>query len=232
MQPTYLPWSGYFNLMACVDVFVYLDDVQFERRSWQSRNRILVNGREHLLTVPVRKASQQTILSEIETAPDEWMKSHWQTLRAAYANAGYGKEMLSLLEPAFGDSPRFLAETNCRVIALLADALDIRTRTVRASDLGCPGHRSEHLISICRRLECAEYLSPQGSREYLEDDGFASRSGISLTFQSFDALPYPQVRATNFVSHLSVIDVIANMGLEYARQYIRRPGSPFRVEAS
>lgn len=85
MQPTYLPWAGYFHLIGTVDKFVFLDDVQFERRSWQSRNRILLEGREHYLTVPVRKASRSELIKNIAIDNDqEWRKRHLQLLRQAY----------------------------------------------------------------------------------------------------------------------------------------------------
>jgi len=227
MQPTYLPWSGYFNLMAQVDVFVLLDDVQFQRRSWHSRNRILLQGREHLLTVPVAAAHQKARLDEVRTADEPWRARHWATLVSAYGKAPHGRELLALLEPLYAQADpadpagRSLSAWNESLIRVLAQALGLDTPLVRASELGCGGQRSEHLLNICLALACDHYLSPRGSREYLEEDEFEANDRVALSFQHFEPRPYPQPRADTFVSHLSVIDVIAQLGLPAAARYLR-----------
>lgn len=222
MQPTYLPWAGYFNLAACVDVFVLLDDVQFERRSWQSRNRILLQGREHVLTVPVCKVPRDTRIADILVDPhSHWRGAHWQTLVTAYAKAPHGKQVLALLEPVYtGGDIRELATWNQSIIQLLAGGLGLAPRWVRASELDCGGQRSEHLLALCRAVGCDEYLSPQGSRAYLADDGFESSGDVRLQFQDYAPLPYPQHRADAFVSHLSLVDVVANQGFDFSRHYV------------
>lgn len=222
MQPTYLPWAGYFNLAARVDVFVFLDDVQFERRSWQSRNRILLHGREHLLTVPVCKASRETRIADILVDPhSSWREAHWQTLATAYTKAPHGRQMLSLLEPLYtGSDARELAAWNQAIIELLAGGLGLAPRWVRASELGCGGQRSAHLHALCRAVGCDDYLSPQGSKAYLSDDGFESNGDVRLHFQEYTLVPYPQYRSDAFVSHLSLIDVVANHGFDFSRHYV------------
>lgn len=222
MQPTYLPWSGYFNLISKVDRFVFLDDVQFEKRSWQIRNRILVQGQECLISVPVRKSSRETPIREILISNEsDWRRKHWMTLCAAYVKASYGEEVLSLLEPFFtGRPPELLADFNQAIIQRIAGALSLSATFARASDLHCGGARSGHLIQICRKLECADYLSPRGSAAYLEEDNFVELSGLQLTLQEFEPAPYSQFRSENFVSHLSIVDVIANIGIEATKAYI------------
>lgn len=223
MQPTYLPWAGYFQLMGQVDTFVFLDDVQFERRSWQSRNRILLQGREHLLTVPIAKAERSTAVNAIRVSQDvDWRRSHWQTLLSAYDKAAYGSEALGILEPFYhGPPPSLLSELNQAIIGGIAAALGIATRVVRASDLQCGGRRSQHLIELCSALACDEYISPRGSMEYLEHDDFTSSTSTRLSFQDYTPEPYPQRQVAEFVSHLSVVDVIANAGVEFTKTYIR-----------
>lgn len=225
MQPTYLPWSGYFNLIASADHFVFLDNVQYERRSWQARNRILVNGSEHLLAVPVEHCPQDTPLDQVRISQSEdWRRRHWLTLKSAYEKAAAGREALALLEPHLcrADEPGepLLARFTEAIIRDFAAALRIRTRLRRASELPAQGVRSERLASLCKTLDCNAYLSPRGSMQYLEEDDFSARFGIALEFQSFEPQPYAQWRAPQFVSHLSIIDVIANLGLAGARAYL------------
>ena len=89
MQPTYLPWTGYFNLIFQSDVFVFLDDVQYERGSWQNRNRILLNGQPHFLTVPSIRTqlSEQIKMVEID-AKKNWRSKHVKTIKQAYGKPG------------------------------------------------------------------------------------------------------------------------------------------------
>lgn len=226
MQPTYIPWSGYFNLIASVESFVFLDNVQFERQSWQSRNRILLQGREHLLVVPVERAPLTTAICDIVTSENRgnWRRHHWMTLQAAYAKARHGRELLDLLESIYASQePMHLARFNMAIIECLARALHLPTRFLRASGLGCTGERTERLIAICETLGADTYLSPRGSADYLETDGFATATTVGLEFQTFIPAPYKQYRAESFTSHLSIVDVIANTGLAYARAYVSEP---------
>lgn len=222
MQPTYLPWSGYFNLISQVDQFVFLDDVQFEKQSWQTRNRILLQGQEAFVTVPVRKTTLDTLIREVAISnQSDWRRKQWLTLQAAYGRARYGEMVLSLLEPFFNeDPPELLSEFNQAIILRIAKSLSLSATFVRASDLQCGEARSIHLIQILRKLDCDEYLSPKGSAAYLEEDSFAELSGIPLRFQEFQPAPYPQFRSNDFVSHLSIIDVIANIGIDATKAYI------------
>ncbi|MDP2030674.1 MAG: WbqC family protein [Thiobacillus sp.] len=222
MQPTYLPWAGYFNLIGQVDNFIFLDDVQFERRSWQSRNRILLQGKEYVLTVPVNKVDRGTLISKITTSGEiDWQKDHWQTLKSAYGKAAHGSEALDILEPFYcGAPPSLLSEFNQAIIQRITEALGIGTRLVRATDLQCEGRRSMHLIKICEALGCDEYVSPRGSMEYLEQDNFSDCTATRLAFHEYTPAPYPQNHAAGFVSHLSIVDVIANAGLEFTKAYI------------
>jgi len=226
MQPTYLPWSGYFNLAAQVDVFIFLDDVQFERRSWQNRNRILQNGAACLLTAPVRKAAQSTPIHQMELVQDEpWAERHLQALRTAYPQLRQQAGVDKVLEVLASARPARLADLNIALILALFELLGITCQTLRASELGCSGKRSAHLAELCQRVGARRYLSPQGSREYLAEDGFEDLSGLTLAFQEFTVTPYPQRQAAEFVSHLSVLDVIGQCGPEFAARYIRQ-GAP------
>jgi hypothetical protein len=222
MQPTVLPWSGYFNLVSEVDVFVLLDDVQFQRCTWHQRNRVLLQGKEHVLTVPVRNAPLGTRIADILLVPGlQWRQKHWRTLTSAYGKAAHGSEMLAMIEAAFNSPVERLAVWSRDLIACLAQALGLGARFVQASELNCPGTRSEHVLRICKAVGCDEYISPVGSKEYLAEDGFEANGEVRLRFQSFVPAPYAQPRTNVFVSHLSVIDVIAHHGVGFARDYIR-----------
>jgi hypothetical protein len=226
MQPTYLPWSGYFNLLAEADKFVFLDDVQFERQSWQSRNRILLDGKEHLLVVPVKRDGLGTMINQATISNENrWRRTHWRTLQAAYGKAPYGEKLLAVLKPFYEEeNTQHLSDLNQSIIRALASAMAIETSTFRASELKCEGQRSVRLAKICDTLGCDEYLSPRGSEAYLREDNFVEEADAKLSFQEFEPVPYRQYRADRFVSHLSVVDVIANLGTDGARAYVTKEG--------
>lgn len=223
MQPTYLPWAGYLALMASVDHFVLLDDVQYERKSWQCKNRILVDGAVKTLEVPVTK---QPLTEKIENIVIDdakpWRQAHLRELSSAYSHAPYGTAAIDLVSMSLERGLEKLAEQNTDLLRALARVLGIATPLVLASELRCGGRRSEHVAEICRAVGADSYLSPPGAREYLEQDRFAETSGISLHYFQFDPAPYPQFGADEFASHLSIIDVIANGGFEFAKRYVSR----------
>lgn len=232
MQPTYFPWAGYFNLIRSADVFVFLDDAQFERGTWHNRNRVLVEGKPHWLTVPTLRERLGSALNEV-SADDKlhWRRKHIALLRQNYGKHAHGGEMLDLAEQAIGNHrDSVLASLNMRIIAECCRLLQIKTPLLRASELGVPGARSIRVARICDHLKCEEYLSPPGALEYLLRDGFCSLTPARLMIQEYHPEPYPQRGAPAFVSHLSIIDVVGNLGWEDAAAYIGRGATTRIVE--
>jgi hypothetical protein len=224
MQPMYLPWAGYFNLIASVDKFYYLDDAQHERGTWQHRNRILLNGKAHYLSVPVRRAhlGQPVCEVKIDHIDIAWRRKHAETIRCAYLKAPHGKVLAPLGEIILDERNVGLADLNIAIIEHLCSMLDLGTPRERTAPLAITSPRSLKLVALCRRAGCDEYLSPQGARGYLSDDRFSELSEVRLTYQEFVPAPYAQHKTEEFVSHLSIIDVIAYLGIDGARSYVHR----------
>jgi hypothetical protein len=211
MQPTYLPYLGYFELIAQSDIFVLLDDVQFERRSWQSRNRIMGAAGEVMLTVPVKKHAQAARIRDIEIAYDQpWREKHLASVRHAYGSRPHLEAAIAFLEANFSKAPAHLAALTGAVITEAAKALNIPTRIVPASELACEGKRSDHLLAICRTLNATTYLSTGGSREYLEADGAFAAANLPVRYHAFTPKPYPQ--GHDFTPYMAFIDAVANVG--------------------
>lgn len=220
MQPTYLPWAGYFNLIASADVFVLLDDVQYERNSWQSKNRILKNGRAESIAVPVRKQPLQELIANIEVDDTKpWRERHATALRESYGHIASAEHILDEIERVLAAGQEKLAAVNTDFIRLFASMMGLPTPIVMASELGCSGRRSEHVAEICRVVGADSYLSPAGAREYLTEDNFEVAYGIPITYMEFSSSPYSQ-GVGPFVSHLSVVDLIAHCGAEFAAAYV------------
>ncbi|MGH6909552.1 MAG: WbqC family protein [Phenylobacterium sp.] len=212
MQPTYLPYLGYFHLIAQAEVFVFLDDVQFARRSWQSRNRILGASGEVMLTVPTRKTDRDAPIADIEISDAEpWAAKHLASIRHAYGKRPFFAEGMTFLEAQLGSPPARLADLNAGLIQAAAAELELKAEFVRASALPVTGQRSDRLLSICRAVGAADYLSPMGSADYMTEDGVFAGAGFPARFQSFVEVAYPQGQPT-FTPYMAFIDAVMNLG--------------------
>lgn len=213
MQPTYLPWVGFFHLIANADKFVFLDDVKIEKQSWQVRNRLLHNGEPHYISVSINGSRNQTIKDVLLNDSTLWRKKHSQLLQHTYKKHPFGEDVLDNILPIINDKNiTSLAVLNEKLIINICQKLDINTQFFKASSLKSEGTRTEKLVNLCRELQCDHYLSPLGSKEYITQDGNFSKSDISLTYQDFIPMNYPQKGINQFIPYLSIIDMIANIG--------------------
>jgi hypothetical protein len=232
-QPTYLPWLGYFDLIDQVDAFVLLDTVQFEKQSWQQRNRIKTPTGLQWLTVPVmfRGRLGQQIL-EVEIRDPDFVRKHLRAVELNYRRAPffetYFPELSQILQSC--SSSTFLVDLNIRIIRWLNSILGIRIQVLRSSQLNEKGRRSQLLVNICRALSADSYLSPLGSSTYLLDDlSLFSHADIKVAFQHYEHPQYRQLFPP-FVSHASVLDLTFNEG-PAALEIIRcGRGRPWRSE--
>lgn len=222
MQPMYLPWAGYFNLIASVDHFYYLDDAQYERSTWQHRNRILLNGQAQFLSVPVRRENLGQPICRVKADPIDiaWRRKHAETIRYAYLRAPHWKVVQPISEIILDGARENLADLNIALTDAICGLLGLHTPRERTAPLEITTPRSQKIIDLCRRAGCDEYLSPQGARDYLTEDRFTELSEVRLEFQDFIPQPYTQGRSETFISHLSMLDVIAYLGVDASRAYV------------
>ncbi|MBL9051074.1 MAG: WbqC family protein [Tabrizicola sp.] len=222
MQPTYLPWLGYFNLIAQADKFVFLDDVQFSRQSWQQRNRIIVGDEMVWISVPVVTSGRmgQTIREVEVSDTTPWRKKQLGSLSGALARAPYGQEVIELVKPTLESRESRLCEINIALITAIADYLELPTSLYRSSELACEGGRSERLLAICRTLGGSRYLSPAGARDYISEDGAFSDAAFPVSFQSFSPGPYRDAAPLRAGEFPSIIDAIAWTGRKNTRTLI------------
>lgn len=215
MQPTYLPYLGYFQLMAASYVFVFLDDVQFARRSWQSRNRILTAQGELMLTVPVKKHDRDTPIHLIEIDDSQpWRDKHLAAIRHAYGKRPFFEAGWAFLSQQLArERDGKLADLTCGMAQAAAQRLDIQPRFVRASTLDAGGARSEHLLNLCRAVEADEYVSPMGSADYMGEDGVFQEAGFPARFQPFRLQEYSQ-GSQPFTPYMGFVDALMNVGWE------------------
>ena len=213
MQPHFFPWPGYFNLISKVEKFVFLDDVQYSKNSWQSRNQILVNKKKNLLILPIKKSPLDTnIDKKIIDFSKNWQAKHKKKILENYSKCNYYKDLEELISFAYQTKILNLAEYNISVIKFICSKFNFKTHFVNSSKLNIDGKRTSKLIKILEKIGATEYISTTGTREYLKDDEFEKITNVKLIFNNFMNKPYKQINTEEFVSNLSIIDMIANLG--------------------
>jgi hypothetical protein len=220
-QPAYLPWMGFFEQIATSDVFVLLDSVQFVRRYWQSRNRLkTVAGSPFWLTVPTERAPVDTEISDIRICDRDrdWRKKHLQSIRLSLGRAPYFQEYFPFLEYWLMRESTLLADINIALIQEISKLLRLQTHFVRSSDLDVIGKKTELMLNICQSLGATKYYSAARAAEYMDETLFL-QSGIELKYQDWTHPEYRQV-STPFVSHLSIVDALMNIGADATRALI------------
>lgn len=214
VQSSYIPWKGYFDLIRASDEFILLDDVQFTKRDWRSRNRIKTQHGPAWLTIPVRTKGLYTqLIQDAHVSDARWGEAHWATLRASYGRAPFFREYeerIAALYEARGDEER-LSDVNLRFISTICALLAITTPIKWSTDYGAPAGKNERLIELCRKAGATDYLSGPNARGYLDDAQFAA-AGIQVQFADYSGYrEYPQPWPP-FEHHVSVLDLLFSVG--------------------
>ena len=222
MQPTFLPWAGYFNLINDSDYFVFLTDAEYQKGSWHSRNQILVQGNQSWITCPIQRDGLHTSLDKIKLQADErWRLKLIRTMQQSYKKAPFFADLEFILDVIMDLKDLSLVELNIRLIKLISAGMGLETQFSKSRDLNIELDRSNKLVEIIKVMNCGRYLSPVGAKDYLYDDNVLPNSGVVLDFQDYVPTEYKQFNAKTFVSHLSIFDVIGNLGLKEARDYVQ-----------
>ena len=215
-QPTYLPWLGYFRIMKEADVYVFLDNVQFEPRSWQIRNRIKVPSKEIFLSIPTHHTLQSRISEVSIDNSKDWAKQHWNALRLSYGKAKFFKYYAPFFEAVYRQKWTKLVHLNITLIKYLAQQLGINPIFVQASKMNLESKRTDLLEEICRKFNADRYVSSIGAHQYMRNDGaqkLFEEARITVDFLQYNTPDYPQLFG-NFIPNLSTIDCLFNCGLD------------------
>jgi len=210
-QPAYLPWLGYFDKIARADLFIWLDNVQFQKNSFQNRNKILTKDGSAWLTVPMRTsgALYETPLKDVEIDNSKnWRGKHIASIRMNYAKTPRFGDCFPTLSRFYEREWRTLDLLCWEMLGYFNTLLGVATPIRRASDMGANGAKSDLVLDLCQRAGATTYLSGALGRDYLDLPSFA-RAGIAVEFQDYKHPPYRQAYP-GFVPNLAVIDLIMN----------------------
>ena len=236
MQPAFLPWQGLFGLVAASDVFVALDDFQFQRHSFHQRNRIRLSGAgETWISLPVAHGGDgefPTLAAAVPRVDAKWRRRLKTTLDQSYGRAAHHAAWRPVIDEWIDTPWTSVAEMNIAFIQLVARALDFEPEWRLASKVGASGERSARVVELLQRTGAGTYLCARGSFDYMVDDGLFPVDGIEVVFQQFQPHPYAQRGAVDFVSHLSVLDALFEVGTDETRRLVlagQRAWTPWRA---
>jgi hypothetical protein len=221
IQSNYIPWKGYFDVIAQADEFILYDDVQYTRSDWRNRNLIKTQNGLKWLTIPVRlKGRFGQRICDTETTDSRWRKIHWSSLQQSYARSPYFRELAGRFEELYlGRDETMLSEINRAFIELVCELLGIRTRISWCMEYQVSEDRQQRLVDLCAATGGTEYLSGPAARAYIDPQVF-KQAGIALTWIDYQGYPeYSQLHGT-FEHGVTVLDLLFNTGPN-ARRYMK-----------
>jgi len=232
MQPTYIPWLGYFDLIDQVDRFVFLDDVQVEKNSWQLRNRIKTAQGELYLSISRKKNKGEQLLLIKDTEVNDasrWREKHIKSLETAYRKTDFFEEVFPFVESLINTDTVNLSEFNVQIIQSIANRIGITTDFCISSKLtDIQGIKDQRVVLICKAMNCNAYLSPKGAAEYIDREkpgGEFPQHNISLHYHEFEHPKYKQLYG-EFLPYMSIVDLLFNEGFDKSLEIVRSGRRP------
>ncbi|WP_312583698.1 WbqC family protein [Atlantibacter sp.] len=221
MQPYFLPYAGYFQLMAAVDAFVVYDNIKYTKKGWINRNRILVNGQDALFSLPLKKGSDALNIVERELSSAFERTKLLNQFRGAYGRAPYFSEVFPHLEKIVNYPRDNLFEYLFHSLTCIADLLDIKTTFIISSSLPVDENLKgqDKVLAICHAMDAQNYINAIGGQALYSKEDFDSQ-GVTLNFIQYQERPYAQFDKP-FVSCLSIVDVLMFNSLDSVRDRIK-----------
>jgi hypothetical protein len=211
VQSNYIPWKGYFDLIAAVDEFILYDDMQFTKNDWRNRNKIKTSNGPSWISVPVGQDISRRI-RDVVLPNQTWQKNHWRTIELNYRRSPYFHEIADWVEPLYiSQTYTHLSALNRQFIVTICRYLGITTVISNSWDYQLIEGKIERLVDLCVKAGGTEYISGPSARNYLDERVFAE-AGIKLTWFDYQGYPeYPQLWG-DFIHGVSILDLLFNCG--------------------
>jgi len=221
LQSNYIPWKGYFDLIAAADEFILYEDMQYTRRDWRNRNKIKTPQGTQWLTIPVKvKGKYHQKIKDTKINNTDWAAAHWKALMQNYRLTPYFDEIAAWLEPMYTEnSHTHLSQINRQLIEAVCHYLCITTKITNSWDYTLLEGKTERLADLCAQAGGTEYISGPAAQDYIEESVFIDK-GIKLTWFEYTGYPeYPQLWG-KFTHRVTILDLLFNCG-EDAPLYMR-----------
>ena len=211
-QPVYLPWLGLFHKISLADSFVWFDDVQYQKKDWNNRNKIKTKNGPIWLTVPVlSKEHFEKKVGRIKINNDlPWARKHLKSIQLSYSKSKYYDYYYDFFKNVYNKEWVFLSDLNLHIFKYFLNELKIEVPIVKLSDLKISGQKSDLVLNMCKQLKANIYIFGGEGKNYADQEKFLS-SGVQPIFQEYNHPEYQQIHG-DFISHLSIIDLLFNCG--------------------
>jgi hypothetical protein len=222
LQPSYIAWRGYFDQIRRADLFVFYDDIQYDKHGWRNRNQIKTHQGKQWLTIPVhaKGVTQGIPIRDVRIDWSKpWAKSHLKSISISYSKAPCFKEYLLLVESIYARRDEFLADFTIATSILLAQALGFRsTHFMRSSELtGLEGQKTDRVISVLKRVGATHYLCGPSASSYMEPEKFDA-AGITFEYMSYNYPEYPQLYPP-YDPFVSILDLLFMTGTDAGKYF-------------
>ncbi len=216
-QPNYIPWLGYFAKLASADIFIFLDDVQLPQgRSYVHRTKIHAPSGGAWLSAPIRREERQRIM-DVRFADADWRRRHQATLFHTYRKAPFFDPVMRLVETIYALETDSLARFNMNAVVRIAEFLGLSCRFELSSAFGVAMCSDDRLIELVKVVGGGTYISGAGGQNYQHPEKFEA-AGIGLCVREYRPRPYHQSQQGDFISGLTVLDALFNLGADAVLQ--------------
>ena len=214
-QPNYLPWLGFFHKIVLSDIYVAFNDVQFEKNSFNNRNKIKTAQDSYWLTVPIitkGKSKEILINNAIIDNNQKWKEKHLKTIKLNYSKSKYYEKYIGFLEKTYSTNWKILSQLNMHILSWVFEELDIKTEFILSSSIDKQGKKDKLVSDICKKLNTEIYISGALGKDYLNVEDF-KKEGIHVHFQDYKHPIYEQLWG-EFIPYMGIIDLMFNHGPE------------------
>lgn len=216
-QSNFIPWKGYFDSIAAVDLFILYDDVQYTRRDWRNRSRIKTAQGLKWLTIPVQvKGKRHQKINETRVSDTKWAETHWRTITHHYGKAPGFAEWADRLDSLYAEATSpMLSEINAMFLRRICGWLNVRTPLRGSHEFTLVEGKTERLVDLCQQVGATAYYSGPAARDYIDERLFAD-AGIEIHYWDYGGYPkYPQLHG-EFEHGVSIVDLLLCTGEDWA----------------
>ncbi|RAP58437.1 hypothetical protein BTJ49_05695 [Oleiagrimonas sp. MCCC 1A03011] len=222
LQSNYLPWKGFFDLIAGVDEVVIFDCVQYTKQDWRNRNQIKTQSGLTWLTIPVKSGAHDRPIDEVEIADTKAVRKHWNLIQNSYGKAPCFDSVKSIYQPILQSAKagQLLTHLNVELLKKTCDFLGINTAFSDSRDFEIVDDKNMRLIEICRQAGANHYLVGPAAKSYIDEELFA-RHGIDVEWMDYDGYPEYEQSHPPFTHYVSIVDLIAHTGVQAPNHMLR-----------
>lgn len=217
LQSNYIPWKGYFDMIAAVDEFIIYDEVQFTKNDWRNRNKIKTSNGVQWLSIPVRQEKLEQKISETKVVDSRWADKHWKTIKQNYSRAEGFAEYAPVIVDAYQQAAKLelLSDINMLFIRTICQLANIKTSISQSTNYTIAGDRVARLVSLCQQSSASVYLSGPAAKSYLDEE-MMLKAGITVEWMDYSGYhEYTQLYPP-FVHGVSMVDLLLNTGKSFS----------------